>query len=1082
LELSRDRFAPPATGLDLFDPERPTPESRIPDKVPRRTVTTAPNPAPNPDPPESAPGSSPPSASNPPANDAGSAQTPVAAAGDEFVDELPLTPELIEEEAYRGDFVMRWGVVLMALLLGLSQIGTGESPLLLHIRTGEHLASHGVLPGSTDPFTYTAADRVWVNLSWGFDLIAAGLHSVGGFAAISLLKGVVAAVLFWCVVHSQRTSIPTWWGAVCGAAALLAIQPRLVASPFLMTCLGTGLVLYALIRRENEPASRPWWLIGLFFVWSNLDPRMYIGLVLLLLYAVGESVTGPNTAAGATRRPASLWPIIGGCCVAIFVHPFTWRVATGPWIVNVGTYVAARDYLDTPRSVPALVYFPITTGNFWLLVDTAGLAAIGIVLLGGVMFVLNARRLVFSHLLMYLASVVAAAWAVHELPIAVIVSAVTAALNGQAWYAANFRQTYSIDTLEVMWSRGGRAITVVSMAMLAFVSSTGLIRSPGAPRVGFGLEPSFAANLDSLKDAVANTHDDRSFNSMLTMGDQLIWCGKQVFADSRFSLFADYSRREDSPLDSSNILDQHRVLRAALRQFGPDERPSLENEQLRTAFLERYKFSHAVLRLSGIPDEYAMAADLWKNVGEWRLTALTGTVAVLHRIDTNDAALSEFAETHKVQFQKEAFLPRQMSSAIRQEGAYAPGFHEKYIWTRSEGVAPESTMARNLLALRSVAMQADEGNPSTPLSMLILAVRRAQEGVTRSPQQPEGYAIQATAYLSLGAEEVARIGRDANLSQTRLRYLQAVMALHQAIRINPDDFLVHLQLGETYLQMGRLDLADREFRAALAAVDALKQPIEIASVRERLLALINELSDRLGPARDRLAEAESKDPAPAPVQLVLSALQLGLPLRAIEILKANLKDVPPQFGFVLRELELEAGLWDERKDPPEQLEPVVRQSGSAEIANTVACMYLSRGDYDKAVAMWKTYVSQMQSAEVARLLSALAPRAGGWPLPLIAAVDSFESSLPEDLASIRLRIAQVELERGNTSSALEQLREILAFSPGFSQRALVADYLQQVTGEWIDRLSPYEEIPLLFADDPTDAGEAGQAAPTSDAK
>ena len=40
-------------------------------------------------------------------------QTAGAEGDDEFLDYEPLTPELLEEEAIRGDFALRWAVVLL---------------------------------------------------------------------------------------------------------------------------------------------------------------------------------------------------------------------------------------------------------------------------------------------------------------------------------------------------------------------------------------------------------------------------------------------------------------------------------------------------------------------------------------------------------------------------------------------------------------------------------------------------------------------------------------------------------------------------------------------------------------------------------------------------------------------------------------------------------------------------------------------------------------------------------------------------------------------------------------------------------
>jgi hypothetical protein len=63
-----------------------------------------------------------------------------------------------------------WAVVLLAFLLASTRIG--ETPTLVHLKTGEYLTGHGWLPPANDVFSYTATDRPWTNLSWGFDLVA----------------------------------------------------------------------------------------------------------------------------------------------------------------------------------------------------------------------------------------------------------------------------------------------------------------------------------------------------------------------------------------------------------------------------------------------------------------------------------------------------------------------------------------------------------------------------------------------------------------------------------------------------------------------------------------------------------------------------------------------------------------------------------------------------------------------------------------------------------------------------------------------------------------------------------------------
>ncbi|HIE95805.1 MAG TPA: hypothetical protein EYQ63_02040, partial [Fuerstia sp.] len=83
-------------------------------------------------------------------NDASSAATESGATdlpglSPDFDDELPeeeeLTPELVEEEAIRGDFMLRWAAIFLAVLFGFSQMA--DTRTLVHIRSGEQMMQNG---------------------------------------------------------------------------------------------------------------------------------------------------------------------------------------------------------------------------------------------------------------------------------------------------------------------------------------------------------------------------------------------------------------------------------------------------------------------------------------------------------------------------------------------------------------------------------------------------------------------------------------------------------------------------------------------------------------------------------------------------------------------------------------------------------------------------------------------------------------------------------------------------------------------------------------------------------------------------
>src|SRR5262249_50748772 len=147
--------------------------------------------------------------------------------------------------------------------------------------------------------------------------------------------------------------IPTWWGSICGAAALLGCHLRIAADPILITYLGLALLL-ALLHQWRTGASEArqskllWLLVPLIVIWSNLDPRAWLGLALLALFPAGDSLGAwlkSSTALTAAAR-RELWIVFGVCVAATMIHPFGWKSLAAPWHTYAVEYPAFRDYIS----------------------------------------------------------------------------------------------------------------------------------------------------------------------------------------------------------------------------------------------------------------------------------------------------------------------------------------------------------------------------------------------------------------------------------------------------------------------------------------------------------------------------------------------------------------------------------------------------------------------------------------------------------------------------------------------------------------------------------------------------------------
>src|SRR5262249_22497127 len=157
------------------------------------------------------------------------------------------------------------------------------------------------------------------------------------------------------------------------------------------------------------------------------------------------------------------------------------------------------------------------------------------------------------------------------------------------------RQNYSIERRDVLLSQGGRAATVLFLSGIAFFGGTGRMRdSTGMPaRTGYGLDPSLELALDDLRQQLVEdaSLDERPFNTHLTQGDQLIWVGQKVFADSRVIVYF-------AGDEADNLLAQHQLTRDTLaakrsREGAVDPKPA----SAATTF-DKYGITHVVCRLT----------------------------------------------------------------------------------------------------------------------------------------------------------------------------------------------------------------------------------------------------------------------------------------------------------------------------------------------------------------------------------------------------------------------------------------------------------------------------------------------------
>lgn len=1039
---------------------------------------------------------------------------------DDLPEEEPLTPELVEDEAIRGDFMMRWAAILLAFLLGCTDIF--ETDTLVHIKSGQHTLSN-FFPATTDIYSSSAEGRSWNNLSWLFDALLAGFYNLGelagnGGVAISFFKAVIAAVTIGVLVHTNRKDSPTWWGTICAVIALLACHRQFTARPEIVTLLGVALtVRWIHLWKENGDPKSIKWLAILFLVWANSDPRMFLGLAILLLYAVGETLGDwlgfPGLSDDSRRR--KLWMAVGVSVAVTLINPFLWNALLAPISLYSAEYPTLSEiYNRNLRGYEQIQYHGLLDGKIWtpeLLTLSVG-AGLLMLVTAVVTFVLNYKRLDFGHVFVLLGFTAFSMVAVHELAAAAIVAAGLAALNAQQWYQHSFRQTYSVETSELFFSRGGRAVTVFTFFGIAYLAISGvsLLDMKFARRTGVGLHPDLTASIEGLESELEDSYDDRPFNFVLTQGDLLIWIDKRPFIDSRIGLYA------GGEVDLALL---HDTTRREITSADPDVEYGTGWKET----LDQYQITHILPRLDSrltrsLPAYHHFLRLFILHGREWQLSRFGPTSAVFYRRElATDSENREWAprkkyadylQNHRFDFIKRAFRTSWDLPEIRPTWPEAPTTYARFL-SRPQRRTPNAVEeARHYLAAvqQLMAVNAQGVAADAQLQLIVsaayLAIRKADKGLNDDivPHHVMAYRVLGKTYLLLMQAEQGVIQmriRPGNingyvLDEIRLRRTrQAILALNQALILEPDDLATWRDLASAYRLARQQELALNAYKKAieLASRDGIPEEKNARTAYDADVAAKDKLESLLELPLKQIAKFRGNIPsgdagrnqrmqlAALCVQLRMqqSAQPIGLAKTAMEIVEEDLKviEADPRAALLwVRLLQLN-GRAKEAFEEIQRLKLDKLQLPAAmvqEQQNLLAYSELSRGNYLKPEKIWEQAADRMQAMNFQTILDSVplsmhsAPLAfreieqqgfgnsqkGLWlvnQLPMLQGSLQPQSPNVVTTCTYLYQAGVTNLESGKLKDAERQFKQILEIAPDGPLTPVASLYLTMLTGK-----------------------------------
>ncbi|MCS7269749.1 MAG: hypothetical protein NZ703_01580 [Gemmataceae bacterium] len=486
----------------------------------------------------------------------------------------------------------------IALVFLLASFTARNSDLWLHLAAGQRLLRGEYFPGGPDPFSYAAADRVWVHHSLLFDLLAYLAYQAHAYGLV-LFKAVVVTLAFGMLLLARRRGQALWpWTVVLAVASLAAAPQFLVRSSVASLFFLSLTLLWLWYGHTVSPHSWRWPLVlaGLFWLWALSDQWFFLGPLVVALAWIGEAAqrylvgrpvaAAPKVADNAANAATPVPPPAGG--------PFSARLSLGSGASSSGPEASG----SPPQEVGG---FPSLRALSWglilgllactltpfhvriweLPVELTGLAvqdprldqlflsplsrafyssssfgrnlnglAYALLLgVGGVLFAFGAGQLRLAHLTIWLGLAGLSLWSIYAIPffalaavplLAVQLNQLSAAVRLRSWQDVGSR-------LILLSSAAGRWLSFVLMLVGLVCAWPGWLHpTPGHPsgrrQVDWSVEPDpalvrAAEQLHRWRTEGYLPPEARGFLVSLELANYCAWFApsEKVFVNSRYT-------------------------------------------------------------------------------------------------------------------------------------------------------------------------------------------------------------------------------------------------------------------------------------------------------------------------------------------------------------------------------------------------------------------------------------------------------------------------------------------------------------------------------------------------------------------
>lgn len=815
-------------------------------------ATPPPDPTPAPSVPPAEPAAAPPPEPAP-------AEPPAATA--------PAPPESATWPEWFAAVDLALAVLVFAAAFLTASFAARNSDVWLHLAAGRNIA-HGQLALGTDPFSYSGADRPWVQSSWLFDVLLYALYSldIGGAVAVGVKAACVAAA-FGLLFLLRRPGFALWPWAVAALLGVLAAAPLTTLRPISVSMLFLAATFVLLYRRPWSPTGwrGPGYLIGLFWLWGNVDVWALLGPVTAAVVLLGEYLNRflvkdemPDPADPFPAAPPlpALGKAVALGFVAVLLNPTFLAAAVKdpgeafvqllPAELGVGIPPAADDVeLSILGRSPLDSDFQSKT-NLGRNVNGGSFAAL--LVCGALVLLAGFGRLRATHILLWLLFAGLALTHVRGIPFFAVaaVPLVAGHVNGLSSRVRLGLLTDPGTRVLLTASAMGRVLSVLAVLAVTAATYPGWVHPPQFdPAYNNRLDWSVAAEpglvraaerLNGWRADGSLPEAARGLNVSTDFGNYCAWYAprEKVFVNGRFN----FHRHE---LRDLLTVRQQVAVRTVARDAGPDVEEVWRVCEARSA--DYLVVSTVNNRVSEIGTFVLMDAE-----DRWVPWYLSGRAVVLGRVSSpQTAALSSRLKFDPV---REAFAPGQPLLPDGKAAAPPPAKEElaDQFTDRPKIPGPRSDDALILVVYNKVhgdradvawnqkmvtarETWAGVGGPAAAFfwprlprpvgdaefALPVLAIRAARLAVAEDPDRPEPYRTLALAYQQRFApvfdlQQLPMLGMGEVQAQAiagRARFLARLPDPEKAqVPANLRDaaFREAFSLAQDYQQTGQLDI------------------------------------------------------------------------------------------------------------------------------------------------------------------------------------------------------------------------------------------------------------------------------------